>query len=631
MKKITIFIIFFLFSIMLKAYYPLKIETRLQSPQLKYLNADLYTRDTNLPKPVILVQTPYNKNLYHIWENGSASTPIVFDTMSYNYVIMDWRGFFSNKLADTSGYNRGFDGYDAVEWIAKQKWCNGKVGTWGGSALGLIQFLTARENPPHLVCAAPSIKDYKTKYEDYFYGGAFRKEQVQAHINLGFINNADLILSHPSKDLWWEAIEKLNDYPDKFTIPMLIATGWFDHYPGFVIRAFEDIQNRSNKTVRDQHKCIVGPWSHTKMGDLKQGVWEFPNAEHEDDKLTKLFFDYYLTNAKNGYPLKPKFTFYEMGSNQWLYEDNWSGITRSYDTLYLRSEGRLLDTPPPPLMGAMIQPPDTIIYDPRDPSPSFGGARFNPFDFSLKVGPQDISSVVESRNDVKLYTSEFNSKGKRIDGSVKIYLYVSSNRKDTDFGVRLTEVMPDGQSIILTQGIKRMRFRESLIDEKLMEKDCIYLVEIELEPLAIQLNQTSRLRIVVSSSNYNMFDVNPNNGGKLYEPGDSLVANNLIYRTSDKASFVLIPFIDKATGINEQSDKYDEVVIFPNPVNEVLYINSAKKFNKYEIYNLLGANVMAGSLDNDINVSQLMPGMYFIRLKSNTTAGVKMISFYIVR
>ncbi len=635
MKKFTIFLAFILTSFCLYAYYPIQIETRLTTPRLKFLNADLYSIDTNRPKPVILIQTPYNKNLFRRWESGNVQTPLIFDTLNYNFVIMDWRGFYSNKLQDTTGYNRGLDGYDAVEWIARQKWCNGKVGTWGGSALGMIQFLTAFENPPHLVCAAPFIKDIKTTYDDYYYGGVYRKEHTETLIRLGFMLNPSIILSHPSKDKLWELIEKESDKADLVKVPMLLATGWFDLFPGDVINAFDDLQRKSDKEVRNLHKIIIGPWLHSSMGKIQQGIKEYPEAEMEQDKLCKLFFDYYLMNAKNGYPLKPKVTYFEMGTNQWLYADNWSDIQRRNDTLYLRKDGRLSDSPPPPEMGPEGIPPDTIVYDPRDPSPTFGGSRFNPFDFSLKLGPQNIAQVVENRNDVLIYTSDYNNDGIYINGSVKIQLYVSSDRPDTDFGVRLTEVLQDGQSVILTQGIKRMRFRESLSEEKLMEKDSIYFVEIELEPLSVHLSSDSRLRIVVSSSNYPMFDVNPNNGGELYKPGDTLIATNLVYHRNELPSRVIIPKIDRATGINEFAEQRDiennAIKVYPNPASDFINFDVGGFSVSYEIYNAIGSRIIRGETLRSVDISGLPAGVYFAKISGDFSAKPVIVSFCISR
>ena len=93
---------------------------------------------------------------------GAISDLLVLkDREHYAYLVMDWRGFYASKKAAKGvarvGSLRGRDGYDIVEWIAAQSWSNGRVGTWGGSALGKIQFQTASQKPPHLVCAVPLI------------------------------------------------------------------------------------------------------------------------------------------------------------------------------------------------------------------------------------------------------------------------------------------------------------------------------------------------------------------------------------------------------------------------------------------------------------------------------------------
>lgn len=85
----------------------------------KTLAADLYYADpTPQPKPVILVQTPYNKDYYRTDDvpgHGGKKFP---KDEHYNYVIVDWRGFYGSEGADVPGYDRGLDGYDCVEWIA---------------------------------------------------------------------------------------------------------------------------------------------------------------------------------------------------------------------------------------------------------------------------------------------------------------------------------------------------------------------------------------------------------------------------------------------------------------------------------------------------------------------------------
>lgn len=94
----------------------------------KSLTADLYANDTTLSRPVILVQTPYNKNFSRLSINippEAGGSPFSYDSAHYNYVVLDRRGFYGSKDADVAGYDRGLDGYDAVEWIAAQTWSNG--------------------------------------------------------------------------------------------------------------------------------------------------------------------------------------------------------------------------------------------------------------------------------------------------------------------------------------------------------------------------------------------------------------------------------------------------------------------------------------------------------------------------
>jgi predicted acyl esterase len=610
---IRIAFIFFLY-LTICSWVPLQIPTRISVQDKKYLEADLYSMDTTVQKPVILIQTPYNKSKYRVWEQpGYAGASKIFDTISYNYVILDWRGFYANQSKDTTPYNRGLDGFDAVEWIAQQKWCNGKVGTWGGSALGEIQFQTARENPPHLVCSAPFIKDFKTKYEDFYYGGVYRREHVQSLVKLGFLTE-DIILSHPTKDMLWNSVEKANDYANKFSIPMLIATGWFDHFPGDVIRAFEDIQTKSNSSVRNKHKLIVGPWTHSSFGLIKQGIMNFSEAAQYSDQLGKEFFDFYLLGKDNGYPERSAVNLFEIGSNRWETYPSWAAVPRVLDTLYLNLNGRLLEYPPPPKMGPMSDPPDTIRYNPRDPSPTLGGSRFNPFDNSVETGPQDISKLVESRNDIQIYTSEFSDEEYFINGAITAELFVGSDRKDTDFGVRISLVDKNKRSIILTQGIKRARFRENTSAEAFMEKDSVYKITVELSPISIKVEKGEQIRIDITSSNYPMFDINLNNGGELYKSGDTLVATNLIFRRPEYPSHVIIPTKKLFTGFDETSET-SGVEVYPNPVQSIISISSkTSEVESYSIFNYLGVQIKTQNSSEELNVERLENGVYYLVL-----------------
>ena len=104
--------------------------------------------------PAILIQTPYNKeNARTMWFDDPSGEPL-FESADYAFVVVDWRGFFGSAQAAVTGTQPyGEDGYDTVEWIAAQSFSDGKVGTWGVSALCVQQYRTAVEQPPHLAAA----------------------------------------------------------------------------------------------------------------------------------------------------------------------------------------------------------------------------------------------------------------------------------------------------------------------------------------------------------------------------------------------------------------------------------------------------------------------------------------------
>lgn len=622
--------------------YQIQVPTRVEDEGKKYLAADLYTADTTSPKPVILIQTPYNKNLMKLPflnPDQSRALQLDIDYSKYNFVIMDWRGFFGSSNAAMPSYDRGLDGYDAVEWIANQKWCNGKVGTWGSSALGIIQFQTAKHNPPHLVCCVPMVSNYQSKYSNFYYGGDLRKEHVESLVKLGFYPSTDIITSHPDYDNRWKIQEELSNYPDKINVPLLMVSGWFDHYPSDVIDAFTQLTKQSSAEVRDKHKLIMGPWLHGEVGMENQGVLKFPLAKDFPKEKITMFFDYYLLGAKNGYPLLPRIHYYQMGTDKWITSDDWFQKDSKIDSLFIHPNGRLQDYPVPQTFAPV--PPDTIIYDPKDPTPSYGGERFNPFDFSLKLGPQNINGVLDGRSDVLVYTTDELKEDLILKGKLAARLFVASNRKDTDFGIRLCDVYHDGSSIIIRQGIKRMRFRDGYEAEKLMEPGNVYLVEINLDELSIAFKAGHKMRIIITSANYPHYDRNLNNGGPLYVDGDTLIATNLLYHDSHWQSLIIIPSILQTSVIADNIDNPRLLEIAPNPLNEFSYTDFYAHDGDEAIitvYNFLGQEIYSDrvfGLDAGINRYSLheiydraVNGIYMLKIttRSKTYSGVLNIS-----
>jgi hypothetical protein len=132
-----------------------------------------------------------------------------------------------------------------------------------------------------------------------------------------------------------------------------------------------------------------------------------------------------------------------------------------------------------------------------------------------------------------------------------------------------------------------------------------------------------------------MFDVNPNNGGTLYQPGDTLIATNLVYRRNELPSRVIVPYIDQATDVfefNEESkDKYDIVIVYPNPANDFINFDIKGSVVSYEIFNSIGGKVIEGETEGPVNVSGLPAGVYFAKISSNLLTRPLVVSFCISR
>lgn len=614
-----------------RPYTPIQVPTR----DGKMLAADLYANNLTTAKPVILIQTPYNKNFYRLSvaipsQAGGASFP--YDSANYNYVTVDWRGFYGSKNAAVTGYDRGLDGYDAVEWIATQPWCNGKVGTWGPSALGAIQFMTAKHHPPHLLCAVPLVKDFKTKYGDYYEGGVYRKEHSETLQALGFTPTA-LVLAHPTNDLTWMAAERASDEPDSFTVPMLLISGWFDHFPDDILRAFSDLRQRGAPNVRNAHRLMMGPWTHDGIDKATQGILTFPsNATNVAGPAALRFFDHYLRGIENGQTATPTVSYYQMGENKWHTAESWGAVAQTADTLrlYLHMDRTL--RPDLPGGNDTVTPSSTFPYNPRDPSPTIGGGRLVLPTVEALKGPQD-ERPVESRGDALTFTTPVLGRDLEVTGAITLQAYVAADRTDTDLSLRLTDVYPDGRSVLLAQTIRRMRFRNGYrpADTSAIQPGQFYPVTIQLQNLATTFLKGHQLRVILSGSNFPRYDLNPNTGGPLYQPGDTLVAQISIGHHATTPSVLSIPGRMLTSSVESDLARGAEqgMEVFPNPASGTVVVGftlQSPARGKLAIVDATGATHTlvadrvweAGAHQYNISTAALPPGQWFVVLATDT-------------
>jgi uncharacterized protein len=590
----------------------------------KKLAVDVYTPDPDTSGgtqyPVILVQTPYNR--LHFRNTGLPLFGTNISTANYAMVIADWRCFYGSAAACAGNYDRAMDGYDLVEWIATRSWSNGKVGTWGPSALGGIQYQTARKRPPHLYCCVPLVAGPQTLYLEYFPGGDLRTEYVQQLDALGF-GISNIIMSHTVFDLGWTITEFNSNYPDSINVPMLMIGGWYDHNTKVMLDFFDSIRQSSFINVRDKHRLLMGPWTHSGYGGSpQQGSLYYYDAVGWSDSLALLHFDYYLRSISNGWNSSPYIQYFQMGENNWQNTASWPPTGVSNQTLYLHDNGSIT-TSIPATSGIY----SSITYDPHDPSPTIGGSTLRA---DLLQGPYDQALQVESRNDILTFTSDAFTSNVVMKGKAEVHLFVSSDCKDTDFAIRLTDVYPDGKSMLVSDGIRRMRFRDGFTatDTSCMVTGQVYEAVIDLPDVALTFLTGHKLRVDITSSNYPRFDCNLNNGLVMYTAGDTLAASNKVFVSSDHASYIQLPLNGFFVNVKENGDIPERINVYPNPAKDIINLSFPGDYSDEAIVvlsDICGKKVLSKIVKLSsgeerhamLNTRNLSAGVYSISISGN--------------
>jgi putative CocE/NonD family hydrolase len=183
---------------------------------------------------------------------------------------------------------------------------------------------------------------------------------------------------------------------------------------------------------------------------------------------------------------------------------------------------------------------DQYLYDPANPVPTQGGG--------LCCAPTPPGGAfdqrsIEQRPDVLVYTSEPFKKDFEVTGNIQAELYVKSSAVDTDLTVKVVDVRPDGYAQNLTDGILRLRYRNSMEKPEPLKPEEIYKVTIDAGPTSNVFLPGHRLRVEVSSSNSPRFDANPNTGANSDQEKNPVKATNIILHDSEHPSAILLPVI----------------------------------------------------------------------------------------
>jgi len=502
------------------------------------LATDVYLPTGERPFPTILVRSPYNKDIgVGVGADGVKR--------SYAVAIQDTRGRSAsegeNLPFDADGWDRHSDGLDTVNWLVRQSWCNGKIGTWGGSALAITQLLlagtgTTNVTCQHLTVGAPSL------YDDIVYpGGVFKKSLVEDWLRLTkFSTNALTIwTSHPNHDAYWRARE-LNGRYGRVNASAVHIGGWFDIFAQGTLDAYDGYQRQGGPLARGRQRLLLGPWTHGVLQD-KAGDLTFPNGKKPPTASQDAWkwFDYQLRGATNVLGREPVVTYYVMGDvndstapgNVWRTANQWPPVPAKPTWYYLHADRAL--TPQRSHRGA----PLTYSYDPQNPAPTVGGPQL-----TIPAGPKD-QRPLETRADVLAFSSEPLDKPLEVTGRVRVRLWAASDGPDTDFFAKLCDVYPDGKCFNVCEGQIRARHRQSFDREELLRPGRVYRFDIDLWSTSIVFNHGHRLRVLVTSSSAPGFDPNPNTGEPFRASARTRVARNTVYVDASHPSGILLPVV----------------------------------------------------------------------------------------
>lgn len=537
------------------------------------LSADLYLPDSGRA-PVLVARTPYNKNDAFACEKARW-----YAARGLGFVWIDVRGRGDSDGEFSTYRAEGPDGYDAIEWVAAQPWCNGRVGTWGQSYLGCIQWLTAITHPPHLtamvvyvtpsdpfieaptgvhlpqqVCWQRMVDGRLTQYVD-----GVDWAEVYWHLPLltmdaraGFHSarwREDL--SHlPADKEYWEPV-RYQAALAEVDVPALHVTGWYDDVQPGTLRNFIAMTGPEKPAGSAcAQRLVVGPWDHelTKRRERRLGRIDFgPNATTFNlDQFEYDWLRHYLVGEDNGADQAGRVRIFVMGANRWRTEDEWPLARTSWTRYYLSSggsantrhgDGALLREQPPG-----DEPPDGYRYDPTDPVP------FLTEPTSAQIGGPDDYGAVEERQDVLVYSTPPLSEDVEVTGPVRLDLFASSSAVDTDFTAKLVDVHPDGMCQRLCDGVARARFRDGMEREALIEPGTVYRFEVDMWSTSQVFLTGHRIRVEVSSSAFPKYDRNLNSGRPLATDTDPQVADNQVWHTSALPSALVLPEIPAALG-----------------------------------------------------------------------------------
>src|SRR5882757_7223388 len=503
------------------------------------LAANVFLPTGGGPFTVVLSRTPYLKDALGDLAGYSAKK---YTDAGLAFVMQDVRG---------KGHSEGFyeafvpdleDGYDTVEWAAKQPWSNGRVGMVGASALGITTNLAAMAAPPHLIAAYVIVAPYDQLLNVYP-GGVLKDEdtlgwlkgQGETQAQLDAVNSA----------FWNE--HAMTSQRKFIRIPMYNQGAWYDIFNDGNVENFRWLQNFGSKGARGNQKLYMVPAGHGGLGAEKSDVeYNQPGATVPATEEMR-WWEYWLKGTDNGIMKEPPVTLFMMAAGRKGHPSAASHVFKSpnwppanHPTAYYLSGDMHLATKAPMATDAKI----SYKFDPANPVKTYGGSNL-----LQTAGPLDQRPIGQRQDDLRFETGVLD-KSVAIAGHVDMTLWAATDGLDTDFMVKLVDVYPDGYEQVILDNPIRARYRKGRDpdDVALMTPGRPEELHIDLWNTAFTFEKGHKIQVTVTSSNATKFEINPNTGEPFGVATGTAprAATNTIYFDKRHPSAMILPVLKPA-------------------------------------------------------------------------------------
>ena len=546
-----------------------------------HLSLNVFRPDDDRRYPAILLRTPYLKeridqDVMYAWYPALAES-------GYNMVFQDVRGTGgSGGVLDPTGAGEIEDGYDSVEWIAAQPWCDGRVGMQGLSYFGFTQVAAAALRPPHLKATCPFqngarmpfsmtragtigqyhllwVCDRALENLERWVPDATARESARAALEDNKAHWQERLRILPLLDTPVARIEglpQLHSYlelvdgienrsrflarakrpvpMDGMPLPMFFLTGWFDGARDGTIDNWQ--QAVSGATVPGSRKLLIGPWLHGGNLDAAIDGIDF-GVENSGrgigiEQMVHEWFDAWLKDVPLPWAEEPPVRVFVLGRNEWRSERTWPPESATPVKYHLhpgataRHGGLATKTP-------LEDTRSHFVYDPENPLPSrFADANGR----TVFADP----TAQEDREDVLTYVSEPLEREMVVAGMVECVLHAATDGWDTDFFCRVCDVDEQGVAFPLLSGMVRCRFRDGDV-AKLLTPGEIHQYTIEVGNICNAFRAGHRIKVHISSSFYPEHDPNPNTPEPIGHSTWSRIARQTVCHGPQYPSYLVLP------------------------------------------------------------------------------------------